>query len=98
MGLGLLAGVGAWVASGDAAFARQGPASVEGYHGHVYYADDDGDGRVDRKVVFGDDGLPASVLHDRDRDGLMDRFLQISEGEVIELIDTDQDGIPEFSE
>jgi len=72
-----------------------GEGSLEGYRGRVFHADDDHDGRVDRHVVFGHDGSPAAVMQDRDGDGVMDRYLQISEHEVVELLDRDGDGIPD---
>lgn len=92
--VGAAVAVGAWV-GGGASPAVAATAAVDGYHGSVYQSDDDGDGYVDRKVVFDAHGIPASVIQDIDHDGVMDRFLDIGVDEVVVHHDDDRDGIPD---
>lgn len=63
----------------------------------VAQTDDDGDGLVDRFVVFGDDGQPTAVWHDQDHDGAFDRIVRVhpEAGEAVELVDRDGDGMPD---
>ncbi|MEO0325366.1 MAG: hypothetical protein AAF447_20590 [Myxococcota bacterium] len=63
----------------------------------VAQSDDDGDGIVDRIVIFGSDGRPSAVWHDSDGDGAPDRIVRLypDAGEAVELVDEDGDGLPE---
>ena len=70
---------------------------LDSFDGRVAHNDDDGDGRVDRVVVFDWDANAVTVARDTDGDGLIDWFrnVDLDTGEFEDLYDRNFDGVPD---